>query len=145
MEDRPSICCLSPADDHPSSARRLAILAVMVGFTPVALAALAATGALAFPAGNATELEKRQTTPNSEGWHDGYYYSWWSDGGAQATYTNLEGGTYEISWGDGGNLVGGKGWNPGLNARYVSPKTDNRIVIRPRSFELLKAFLTPTS
>ena len=55
------------------------------------------------------------------------------------------GGTYEISWGDGGNLVGGKGWNPGLNARYVSPKTDNRIVIRPRSFESLKAFLTPTS
>ncbi|KAL1978807.1 hypothetical protein VTN31DRAFT_1666 [Thermomyces dupontii] len=92
---------------------------MMIGITSFALAALAATGALAFPTGNTTELEKRQTTPNSEGWHDGYYYSWWSDGGAQATYTNLEGGTYEISWGDGGNLVGGKGWNPGLNARAI--------------------------
>jgi len=52
-------------------------------------------------------------TPNSEGWHDGYYYSWWSDGLPTATYTNLAGGSYSLSWSGNGNLVGGKGWNPG--------------------------------
>lgn len=92
---------------------------MMIGFSSLLLTALAAAGALAAPAASdSTELSKRQSTPNSEGWHDGYYYSWWSDGGAQATYNNLAGGTYEIQWGSGGNLVGGKGWNPGLNARY---------------------------
>nr|CDS82506.1 glycoside hydrolase family 11 enzyme [uncultured eukaryote] len=52
-------------------------------------------------------------TPNSEGWHDGYYYSWWSDGQPTATYTNLAGGQYSLTWSGNGNLVGGKGWNPG--------------------------------
>lgn len=50
---------------------------------------------------------------------DGYFYSWWSDGGASATYTNLPGGKYSVSWSNGGNLVGGKGWKPGATARYA--------------------------
>lgn len=40
-------------------------------------------------------------------------YSWWTDNGAAATYTNGAAGNYKITWGTGGNLVGGKGWNPG--------------------------------
>jgi len=60
------------------------------------------------------ELGKRAGTPNSNGRHDGYYYSWWTDGGSQVTYTNLENGKYSVEWGGGGgNFVGGKGWNPG--------------------------------
>jgi hypothetical protein len=63
-------------------------------------------------------LTARAGTPSSAGTHNGCYYSWWTDGGAQATYTNGAGGSYSVSWKTGGNLVGGKGWNPGA-ARYV--------------------------
>lgn len=60
------------------------------------------------------DLTRRQEiTPNEEGTHDGYFFSWWSDGASPVTYTNLEGGSYSVEWQSGGNLVGGKGWNPG--------------------------------
>lgn len=72
------------------------------------LCGLAATS-LAAP----SELVARQSTPSSTGVHNGYYYSWWTDGGSQVTYTNLAGGSYSVSWSSGGNFVGGKGWNPG--------------------------------
>jgi len=96
----------------------------MVSFTSVAVAALAAVGVVAAPAASTTDLisvglAKRQNTPNSEGWHDGYYYSWWSDGASPAQYYNLAGGTYTVQWQPGGNIVGGKGWNPGTNNRVV--------------------------
>ena len=48
---------------------------------------------------------------SATGTHNGFYYSWWTDNGAQATYTNGPAGQYSITWGTGGNLVGGKGWN----------------------------------
>ncbi|KAF2834335.1 glycoside hydrolase family 11 protein [Patellaria atrata CBS 101060] len=91
----------------------------MVVFSSLLVAALAATGAIASPTANTGELSKRQNTPNGEGTHDGFFYSWWSDGGAPATYTNLAGGSYEVRWQNGGNMVGGKGWNPGVNARAI--------------------------
>jgi endo-1,4-beta-xylanase len=59
-------------------------------------------------------LGKRAGTPSATGTHNGYYFSWWTDGGSQVTYTNQEGGKYSVTWGGGGgNFVGGKGWNPG--------------------------------
>jgi endo-1,4-beta-xylanase len=64
--------------------------------------------------GNSTEvLEKRQNTPNSVGTHNGYFYSWWSDGGGSAVYTMGAGSRYSVTWRNTGNFVGGKGWNPG--------------------------------
>ncbi|KAH6720277.1 endo-1,4-beta-xylanase A [Leptodontidium sp. 2 PMI_412] len=69
---------------------------------------------LAFPA-NITELMVRSGTPSATGTNNGFYYSWWTDNGAQATYTNGPAGQYSITWGTGGNLVGGKGWNPGTS------------------------------
>ncbi|KAF5341011.1 hypothetical protein D9611_006137 [Ephemerocybe angulata] len=33
-------------------------------------------------------LSTQDGTPPSEGVHDGFYYYWWTDGGANATYTN---------------------------------------------------------
>jgi len=53
-----------------------------------------------------TTLERRAGTPSSAGYHDGFYYSWWTDNGAYATYTNGPRGQFSISWGTGGNLVG---------------------------------------
>jgi endo-1,4-beta-xylanase len=93
----------------------------MVSFTSIFTAAVAASGALAAPV---TDLATRSlgaltARAGSAGTHNGCYYSWWTDGGAQATYTNGAGGSYSVSWKTGGNLVGGKGWNPGA-ARYVS-------------------------
>ncbi|CAG7566594.1 unnamed protein product [Fusarium equiseti] len=71
------------------------------------------------PEGLFSKLAKRGGTPNSSGTHDGFYYSWWSDGGAEATYENGAGGSYTMSWQTGGNVVGGKGWSPG-KARTIS-------------------------
>ncbi|KAJ3531083.1 hypothetical protein NM208_g9039 [Fusarium decemcellulare] len=56
---------------------------------------------------------KRAGTPSSTGTHDGFYYSWWTDGGADVTYTNGAGGSYSVEWSTGGNFVGGKGWSTG--------------------------------
>jgi endo-1,4-beta-xylanase len=99
----------------------------MVSFKSLFLAATAFTAVLGRPFdfldgddGNSTEvLEKRQLTPNSQGQHNGYFYSWWSDGGGQATFTMGEGSRYQVNWRNTGNFVGGKGWNPG-NGRYDS-------------------------
>lgn len=95
----------------------------MVSFTSLLLACSAAVGVLAAPYGdnvlveredaNVTALEKRQVTANSEGTHNGYFYSWWSDGGGYAQYTMGEGSKYSVNWRNTGNFVGGKGWNPG--------------------------------
>ncbi|KAK3995519.1 endo-1,4-beta-xylanase I precursor [Cladorrhinum sp. PSN332] len=55
-------------------------------------------------------------TPSAQGIHDGYYYSWWTDGVHNATYTNQPGGAFSVTWkpgGAGGNFIGGKGWQGG--------------------------------
>jgi endo-1,4-beta-xylanase len=98
----------------------------MVSFSHLLLAAAAAVGAVAAPS-NVTEradeqglglLQARAGTPSATGTNNGYYYSWWTDGQATAYYTNGGGGQYSIQWsGNRGNLVGGKGWNPGTNGR----------------------------
>jgi endo-1,4-beta-xylanase len=88
----------------------------MVSFTSLLTGAIAVVGALAAP--TTTALAKRQSTPNGTGTHNGYYYSWWSDGGSRVTYTNGAGGSYSVNWQTGGNFVGGKGWNPG-SARTI--------------------------
>lgn len=59
------------------------------------------------------ELMRRQSTPNSSGTNNGYFYSFWSDGASPVTYTNGAGGSYSMEWKSGGNVVAGKGWNPG--------------------------------
>lgn len=82
----------------------------MVAISSFVLGLSAVASALAGPTGN----DKRAGTPSSTGIHNGYYYSWWTDGGSDVTYTNGPGGQYSVNWGGGGgNFVGGKGWNPG--------------------------------
>ena len=93
---------------------------IMVLFTSLLGACVAITGVFAAPA-NITdgegdtffELLRRQSTPSGTGRHNGYYYSWWTDGASPVTYTNGAGGSYSVEWQSGGNFVGGKGWNPG--------------------------------
>ncbi|KAL0961044.1 hypothetical protein HGRIS_006033 [Hohenbuehelia grisea] len=97
----------------------------MVSFSTLLVTVTAAIGAAALPPTNATEgiglLQARAGTPSATGTSGGFYYSWWTDGAATATYTNGNGGQYSLQWsGNNGNLVGGKGWNPGSSSRTIS-------------------------
>jgi len=89
----------------------------MVSFKSFLVVAVAAAGSLAIPAANVTELSARAGTPSSEGWNNGFFYSWWTDNQGTAYYNNQGGGQYNLQWSGNGNLVGGKGWNPGTNNR----------------------------
>jgi len=86
----------------------------------VVLAATAISAVFAAPATEATELVKRQNTPSGTGTSGGFYYSFWTDGTGQVTYTNGNAGEYKVSWtGNKGNFVAGKGWRPGA-ARAIT-------------------------
>ncbi len=98
----------------------------MVGFSSLLVALSAVAGVFAAPA----ELVSRSGTPSSTGTSGGYYYSFWTDGGADITYTNKDGGEYSVVWGTGGNFVGGKGWNPG-SAQYVLPYSLKSFALTP--------------
>lgn len=64
--------------------------------------------------GSKLDLPARQAgDPEGNGFHSGYFYSFWSNGQGQVTYNNLENGSYTSQWNNVGNWVGGKGWNPG--------------------------------
>ncbi|ORY02837.1 glycosyl hydrolases family 11-domain-containing protein [Clohesyomyces aquaticus] len=116
----------------------------MVSFKSIFLAATAVTAALASPLnlilnarddGNETStLERRQSTASSVGTNNGYFYSWWTDGGGSAIYTMGEGSKYSVTWRNTGNFVGGKGWNPGTGRTinyggYFSPQGNGYLAV----------------
>ena len=69
----------------------------------VAAAATLLTPTIAYAAG----------TPNGTGTNNGYFYSHWSDGGGNVTFSMGSGGNYSYQWSNVGNFVGGKGWATG--------------------------------
>lgn len=84
----------------------------MVFFSKLVISVSAFAGAFAAPPN--FELDKRQTiTTTQRGTNNGYYYSFWTDGGGTVDYTNGAAGQYDVTWENDGDFTAGKGWNPG--------------------------------
>jgi endo-1,4-beta-xylanase len=101
----------------------------MIGWKSLIVVCLAAVGVVvAEPTAKPDEkptLVARAGTPNSTGTHNGYYYSFWTDGAGTVNYSNGAGGSYSVTWSGNGNWVGGKGWKPG-SARNIAYTADYR-------------------
>jgi len=93
----------------------------MVSFNSILLlCATVALNVLSFPLEfNATELVERAGTRSGQGTSNGYFYSFYTDGGGTVNYANGASGSYTVSWVNCGNFVAGKGWNPG-SARTIN-------------------------
>ncbi|MDO6762622.1 glycoside hydrolase family 11 protein [Agarivorans sp. 1_MG-2023] len=60
-------------------------------------------------------VQAQTLTSNKTGYHNGYFYSFWSEnnGSNEASFTLGNGGNYSSRWSNVKNWVGGKGWKPG--------------------------------
>lgn len=87
------------------------------------LAFLAAT-VLSMPFSQLAPPQESQLLPRGiaagNGQHDGYFYSFWTDGGGEVSYQNHARGSYSVTWKNCSNFYGGKGWSPGAIDRNIS-------------------------
>lgn len=81
----------------------------MVSFSNLFVAACAAVTAFALP----SEVEKRAITTSQQGTSNGYFYSFWTNGGGSVSYNNGAAGEYSVDWTNCGSFTSGKGWATG--------------------------------
>ncbi|MEU7923726.1 glycoside hydrolase family 11 protein [Micromonospora sp. NPDC049801] len=119
-------------DHTPTAAPRRGRIRLLLGAACAVV--LAVTGTVAVTATSAYAEADRTLTSSLTGTHNGYYFSFWKDGG-NASMTLRENGRYSSSWDRStNNWVGGKGWatgsrrtvsysanyNPGNNNTYLA-------------------------
>ncbi|KAG9045261.1 hypothetical protein FS837_006743 [Tulasnella sp. UAMH 9824] len=91
----------------------------MVSFTSLLLVCTATASVWAAPskAKEKPELAARQSltlTTSQTGTNNGFYYSFWTDGGAAVVCTLGPGGQFSVTWsGNASYWICGKGWSPG--------------------------------
>lgn len=90
----------------------------MVSFTSLLAACTAILATLAAPTDlierGETGLTKRGISPG-QGTSNGYFYSYYTDGGGTVNYNNGAAGLYTVTWVNNGDFVGGKGWATGTS------------------------------
>ncbi|KAJ5174964.1 uncharacterized protein N7482_000841 [Penicillium canariense] len=88
----------------------------MLSFTTLVVACSTVMSAMAAP----SAISKRDTiTSTQTGTNNGYYYSFWTNGGGTVEYTNGAAGEYSVTWEDCGDFTSGKGWATG-SARDIT-------------------------
>jgi endo-1,4-beta-xylanase len=92
---------------------------MMVSFKSIFLAAAtvatitASSDLFAFNNLQSKVLDKRQSVRPGTGTSNGFFYSFWTDGGGSVKYSNGPGGQYSVEWNKVSNFVAGKGWKTG--------------------------------
>lgn len=94
-----------------SGTRRRGRIRALAGGACVALAMAVLPGAATATA--AGDVGVNALCSSQTGTNNGYYYTFWTDGGGSACMELGGGGNYSMSWSNTGNFVGGKGWSNG--------------------------------
>jgi hypothetical protein len=87
----------------------------MLNFSVKKVSALLCLAALGISTANAQGCLSSSQTGNN----NGYFYSFWTDGGGSVQFCLQGGGRYTSNWSNVGNWVGGKGWQTG-SARTIT-------------------------